>query len=73
MHGSLLTVVSATSVSLFQPLRHEQNVCNQGSVLADQTDGVTRGQVQAVRWMDVQEVPTVVLEFSPGLLGLYRV
>jgi hypothetical protein len=27
----------------------------------------------AVRWMDVQEVPTVVLEFSPGLLRLYGV
>jgi hypothetical protein len=34
---------------------------------------VTRVQVLAVRRMFIQEVPTVILEYSPGLLYLYGI
>jgi hypothetical protein len=57
---------------LSQPLPHLRFnlfVINQGGFLADQTDDVTKGQVQGLR----QEIPLVVLEFSLGLLGLYGV
>jgi hypothetical protein len=43
-----------------------------GSKLADQTDGSHCGLSLGCK-EDVQEVPTVVLEFSPGLFGLYEV
>jgi hypothetical protein len=38
-HRSLLTVVSATSPYLFQPLCHERNVCYQGNCFTWQTPG----------------------------------
>jgi hypothetical protein len=66
---SLLTVVSATSASLFQLIRHEQNVCNQGDFLADQTDESHYGPSLGSK-VDVQEVPTVILEFCPELLDI---
>jgi hypothetical protein len=40
--------------------------------LADQIDGSHQGPSPGCK-VDVQEVPTVVLQFSPGLLGLYGV
>jgi hypothetical protein len=39
-------------------------------LLADQTDGSHYGQSPCCK-ADVQELPTVILKFSPGLLGLY--
>jgi hypothetical protein len=71
-HISLLTVVSATSVPPFQPLHHQQNTCHQGGILADQKDGSSWEPSPSCK-VDVQEVPTVVLEFFPGLLWLYGV
>jgi hypothetical protein len=67
-----LTVVSATSAPLFEPLPHQQNVCHQVGFLADQTDGSQQGPSLGCK-ANVEEVPNVVLEFSPGLLGLYGV
>jgi hypothetical protein len=69
-HRSLLTVASATSAPPSQPFRHQRNVWYQGGFLADQTDGNHWGRSLGCG-ADVQEVPTVVLEFSRGLLGLY--
>jgi hypothetical protein len=50
----LVTVVSVTSASPFQLLRHQRNLRQQTKRMA-----VTRGQVQAVN-PDVQEVPFCV-------------
>jgi hypothetical protein len=65
-----LTVVSGTSAPPFQPLRHQGNVCHQGGFIEDQTDGSHWGPRPGSK-ADVQEVGTVFLEFSLGLLGLY--
>jgi hypothetical protein len=68
-HRSLLTVVSATSTPPFQDFHHQRNVCHKGGCLVDQTDGSHPGPSSGCK-EDVQEVLTVVLEFSSGLLGL---
>jgi hypothetical protein len=66
-----LIVVFATSAPPFQP-HNQQNVCHQGGFLADQTDLSHYGPSPGCE-ADVHDVPTVVLEFSPELLGLYRI
>jgi hypothetical protein len=71
-HRSFFTVVLATSAPSFQPLCHQRSVCHQGGFITDQTDGSHKGPSPGCK-VDVQEVPTVVLEFSPGLIGLYVV
>jgi hypothetical protein len=43
--------ISATFAPPFQLLCHQQNVFHKGDFSADQTDEVTKGQVQAVKWM----------------------
>jgi hypothetical protein len=73
-HRSILTVVSATSVPPFQPLRHQRNICQQDGFLADQTDGSQQAPSPGCKSV-VQEIRIAVLKLSlsPGLLGLYRV
>jgi hypothetical protein len=71
-HRSFLTVVSATSAPSVSTSSSSANVCHQGGVLADETDGSHYRPSPGCK-ADVQEVSTIVLEFSPGLLGLYGV
>jgi hypothetical protein len=60
-HRSVLSVVSTTSIPLFQP-HHPQSAIK-----------VFVGRPSPGFKVNVQEVPIVVLEFSPGLLGPYGV
>jgi hypothetical protein len=55
-----MTVVSATSAPLFQPLHHQQNRCHQGGLIADQTDESHQRPSPDCK-VNVQEVPTIVL------------
>jgi hypothetical protein len=48
---SLLAAVSATFAPSFEPLRHQQNLCNQGVFLRAKQMEEFRGQVRAVRRM----------------------
>jgi hypothetical protein len=70
-HRNRLTVVWATCAPPFQPLRHQRNICTK-VVFTGPNRWKSLGQSPCCK-ADVQEVPTAVLEFSPGLLELYGV